>query len=143
MQPLAPLKLIFVFTTPDAEPHAAFYDLFGGIPEVLASNDGQQPELIISPVNKYNQSLHDIVTLWVTYEEKDKISQAVRNIYDKHDPLAAIFQGGLVDSGDTDLTDTGFCLEALRAALPILPDVPAKCITTQKLYTVLKLMGGM
>lgn len=148
----APLKLIFATLTDkdgnEVKTHVAFYDLFGGIAEVVSADDGLQaeqigPELIISPINKYISYQHEVLTLWIAAEEKEKIGQAIRDMFDQRDPLTMIFSGKPVSAECNKLTDTGFCVEALRAALPILPNVPVNCITTQKLYTVLKMMGGI
>lgn len=143
----APLKIIFVTLTDEDgnNPyiHVGFYDLFGGIAEVLPSSVGGQPELVISPINQYFTRQHEIIELWIKLEEKEKIGQAVRTMFDKNDPLTMIFSGNLVQTDCAALTDISFCVEALRAALPILPSVPVNCITPQKLYTVLKMMGGM
>lgn len=151
MHNTAPLKLIFVTLTDEKgnplKTHVAFYDLFGGIVEVIGDDNAEPdqlgPELIISPINKYYLARREEITLWITVEEKEKIGQAIRDIFDKRDPLAMIFNGKPMKMDCSELTDTGFCVEALRAALPILPKVPVKVITTQKLYTVLKMMGGI
>ena len=148
-QASAPLKLIFAQTTDkdgNVTTHAAFYDLFGGIAEVM-NVDGPQaeqfgPELVIEPINKYSDVPHEVVTLWITPDEKEKICQAVRDMFDQRDALAMIFSGNPVSGEIPKLTEAGFCVEALRAALPILPNVPVNLISVQKLYTVLKMRGG-
>lgn len=148
-QASAPLKLIFAQTADtdgNVKTHAAFYDLFGGIAEAV-NMDGPQaeqfgPELIIEPINKYSDGPHEVVTLWITPDQKEKICQAIRDMFDQRDALAMIFSGKAVSGEIPKLTDVGFCVEALRAALPILPNVPVNLISTQKLYTVLKMRGG-
>lgn len=146
----APLKLIFAdIAKVDGDKikirqHVAFYDLFGGIAEVDIPADGGDPELVISPINKYDCDRSEVLTLWIKPDEKEKIGQAVRELFDRHDdPLSAIFSGKQVKANDKLLTNVSFCVEALRTVFPILPEVPANCITIQKLYTVLRMMGGI
>jgi hypothetical protein len=146
-QASAPLKLIFAKIADkdgNIKEHVAFYDIFGGIAEVVSVDDDNQaeqvgPELIIAPINKY---MGEVVTMWITPEQKEKICKAIRDMFDNRDQLAMIFSGKPVSTEPQNLTDTGFCVEAMRAALPILPKVPVNCISTQKLYTILKLRGG-
>lgn len=152
MHQSAPLKLIFATLTDkkgdNVKTQAAFYDIFGGIAEVLCPTvDDQQerirPELVISPINKYDAFAHEVITLWITPADKEKIGNKIKAMFEQSDPLSLIFSGNLVSSDTAELTDVGFCVEALRAALPVLPKIPLACITTQQLYTALKIIGGI
>lgn len=106
---LVPLQLIFTAScNPDPrknqEPvtaweHVGFYDLFGGIPEVVTSSrEGQthKTELRISPLNKYAWVERDIVTLWLTDAQKVQIGKAVQAAIAENDATANMFVAGVI-----------------------------------------------